>query len=256
MVGKTTARKAAAMTNVRTVSMILAAASALTVGPAPGALANPAQAKRALPSLAACPPVKEVADAGLTRPGPLSIPKVWAGIARSDRTRIAFSTLAGGTVCIDAAWIDSIAEAGLSPGGRFAQFRWGGYEAAGFMIVDRSGKGVAFDTGDRPRPSPSGKQMAVVQYTEASFGSLEGFGVWQVDPAPMRERARLTFPDGLTQWRMDGWASETCVRISALRLEDLPENEADLAKAPRQRYVAHDRQGRWRIVPGNACPAR
>lgn len=233
------------------------AASAVLVTGACGGPGNAAPSGRNAPNLAACPAIKANAEADLQRKGAIPLPQVWSGIARTDRNRIAFSTLGGRTLCIDASWMEGIQDAELSADGRFARFVWYGNESGGYFVVDRSGKGQAFDTGDKPVPSPSGNLVAVVQYSEASFGSLEGFGVWRIDAKPMREEARLTLPEGLTGWRMEGWHGDACVPLSAVRFDDLPQNEAEeRSGTPRQYFVAMSNDSKWRIVRGEKGTCR
>ena len=232
---------------------LMFAASAMLASAGFATTAEAASSGRNAPNLAACRHLKPVEGTEIQRTGPIAVPAAWSGIARTDMTRIAFSTLGGRTLCVDASWIEDIHEPELSADGRFARFEWYGYETGGYFVVDRAGNGVVFDTGDRPVPSPSGKLAAVVQYSEAGFGSLEGFGVWQVGDPPMREQARLTFPEGLTDWRMDGWHGDACVLLSAVRFDDLPENEGDVPRARRQQHVATASRGQWRIAAGSAC---
>lgn len=229
------------------------AVAALGLGATPG-LGRPSG--RNAPNLAACPKAKSNYGAEIQRRKAIPVPRVWSGVVRSDLWRFAVSTFGGRTLCIDTGGIEDIEEPELSADGRFLRYRWYGYETGGYTVVDRSGKGAEFDTGDKPVPSPSGQLAAVVQYSEAGFGSLEGFGVWHVGKPPMRELARLSFPEGLTDWRMDGWRGENCVLLSAMRFEDMPVDEGGRPKGHRQAYAAVAAKGKWRIVAGGkaACP--
>lgn len=236
---------------MRFAAMMLAATAVL------GTAATSAQPSgRNAPNPAACRHIKWSDGAEVERKGPIPVPRVWSGVVRSERPFLAVSTLGGRTLCVETSGIENIDEPEISRDGRFLGFAWYGYETGGYMVIDRAGKGVQFDTGDKPVPSPSGQLAAVVQYSEAAFGSLEGFGVWQVGTPPMRELARLTFPEGLTDWRMDGWRGEACVLLSAMRFEDLPDDAAAKPSARRQPYAAVAARGKWRIVPGSkgACP--
>lgn len=211
---------------------------------------------RNAPNLAACRNIKPVEGTEIERSGPIPVPAAWSGIVRSDRTHFAVSTMGGRTLCIDTSWMEGIADPEVSLDGRFVQFDWFGYESGGHIVADRSGRGVEFDTGDKPVPSPSGARMAAVQYSEAGFGSLEGFGVWDIAATPMTELARIVVPEGLTEWRMERWHGNACVQISAIRFEELPSDQSELPVARRQPWVAIETGGTWRIAPAGkeACP--
>jgi len=234
--------------------MTLAVLAVLSGGAVAAAKEGPSG--RNAPNPIACRHVKWTEGAEIERKTAIPVPRVWSGVVRSERPFLAVSTFGGRTLCVATSGIENIDDPEISPDGRFLRFAWYGYETGGYMVIDRSGKGVQFDTGDRPVPSPSGQLAAVVQYSEAGFGSLEGFGVWQVGKSPMREIARLYFPEGLTDWRMDGWRGEDCVLLSALRFEDIPDNAREQPKARRLPYAAVAAKGKWRIVPGgkSACP--
>src|SRR5688500_1900456 len=103
--------------------------------------AAPSPAAAATPDLASCP-ARELLEEGLReRREPIAVPAALREVMRSGVDNFAFTTLAGATVCVDASWMEAIEDPALSPDGRFASFDWGGYEAFGHVIVDRSGKG-------------------------------------------------------------------------------------------------------------------
>src|SRR5690606_4681019 len=160
----------------------------------------------------------------------------------------AFATRTGATVCVDASWMEQIGEAALSPDGRFASFDWGGYEAFGHVVVDRTGEGQVLDTGVAPVASPSGRRFAAADLGEAGYGALDAFAVWQIEPAGHRQLAKQAEVPPATDWRIEGWAGETCIDLSATPWEGYT-GEAD---APRERF--HAREGRgWRLEPGRCA---
>ena len=219
------------------------------------ALAGASPSLAAPPNPASCPRLAPREGSEETRKTPLPIPRAFARIARSSRNHIAVSTLSGAQHCIDARDILTAENYGLSSDGRFFSFRWGGYEAGGFIIVDRTGRGQDLDTGDRPQFSPSRQRLAAIEISESGFGSLNGFAVWQVNPVGVQ---RLAFLDNLPQmsdWRLDGWAGEACINLSAIPMEKYPENARDLPKVPRTRYMARPTGSTWRVTPArNGCP--
>lgn len=213
------------------------------------------QSQAAPPKPASCPRLAPREDGGEARKTPLPIPRQYAEIARANRDRIAVSTLGGGMHCTDTRDMLTVGDFGLSSDGRFFSYRWGGFEAGGFMLIDRTGRGQEVDTGDRPTFSPSHRKFAAIEISESGFGSLNGFAVWQVEPVGVR---RLTFLDKLPQmsdWRLDSWAGEACINISAIPMDKYPENAADLPKVPRVRYVARPTGSTWRVTAARGgCP--
>lgn len=233
---------------LRTITAVVLAAFAFC--------AAPAFARSGAPDLAACAGTGSAEAGEIERRKPIAVPAAWSGLVRSDLTHFAIGTLGGDTLCVDTSGMEAISDPELSPDGRFLRFGWYGYEVGGYVIVDRSGAGSHFDTGDKPIPSPGGGLAAVVQYSEAAFGTLEGFGVWAMSTPPMRELARLSFPEGLTDWRMDGWHGDSCVLLSALRFDDVAYGGGNGPNAGRRPYAAIAGTTGWRIAPGGsaACP--
>lgn len=241
----------------RLAAAIAAAAlvAACNAQPAPGAEATeaaqpssvaPAPTPRAAaPDLAVCP-ARELLEEGLReRTVPIPVPAAFRAIMRADVDNFAFTTLAGATVCVDASWMEAIESAALTPDGRFASFGWGGYEAYGHVIVDRSGNGQVIDTGVSPIASPSGKLLAAADLGEAGFGALNAFAVWRIEPAGIRQLAKHEEATAATDWRIEGWSGETCVDLSAIPWEGYT-GDAD---TPRDRFRARE-ANRWRFEPG------
>lgn len=208
-----------------------------------------AAAPSASPSLAACPPVKQAERWERERKVPLPVPAAFRALIKADVTRYAVATLGGGTKCLDVSFIESVERMALSPDGRFLSFGWIGYEAYGHLVVDRSGKGQAIDTGVAPTFSPSRARLASVEYSESGFGSLNAFAVWRVEPTGLREIGRVEDLPSMSDWRVDRWAGEDCVVLSALPLD------ADRAsRAPRTRYAARTGARGWSVAKGS-CPS-
>ena len=223
-------------------------------GDQPGAATSPAaQIAQRGPDLASCPKREPVEEGLRQRAAAIAVPTPLAGVARADLDNIAVSTTAGATVCVDASWMESIRDAALSPDQRFASFGWDAYEAYGHVVVDRSGAGQAIDTGVVPLRSPAGKRFAAVEYSESGFGSLNAFAVWDIRETGVSEIAKVEdLPPDHSEWRLDRWAGEDCVELSAVAYADMPEDYRDIAKAPRQRFVARS-SGRWQVQASASC---
>ena len=97
-----------------------------------------------------------------------------------------------------------------------------------------------------------------MEYSESGFGSLNGFAVWRVAPTGLSQIAMLEVPQGMAEWRLDGWTGENCVRLSAIPHSRMPENYADVPKTRRDRFVARPGTRSWAITraPQGRCPAR
>jgi hypothetical protein len=221
------------MAGVATILSLLAA----TAGPA------------APPDLAACAPVKQAEGWERERKGPLPVPAAFRALIKADVTRMAVATLSGGTRCLDVSFIEGVERMALSPDGRFLSFGWTGYEASGHLVVDRTGKGQAIDTGVAPTFSPSRGRLASVEITESGFGSLNAFAVWRVDPVGLREIGRVEDLPSMSDWRIDRWVGEDCVVLSALPLD-----AEQAGRAPRTRYAARAERAGWSVTKGS-CPS-
>ena len=222
------------------------AKSSEDAGEPPAAVSGPKSPTpaAAAPELAGCP-ARAPLDEGLRqRSTAVPVPPVLRETMRSDMDNFAFSTLAGATVCVDASWMESIRDPALSPDQRFASFAWDGYESYGHVIVDRSGRGQVIDTGEPPVASPSGKLLAAADLSESGFGALNAFAIWRIEPAGIRPLTSVEEVPQATDWRIDGWAGETCVDLSAVAWENSGE-----ARAPRGAFRAREANG-WRFEPG------
>lgn len=212
---------------------------------APFALAAEALAP---PSLARCPRLPAEQTADRARTAPLPIPAQLRAIARSSVNHIAVSTLTGGTVCVGTGSMESIVGVRLTRDERFFHFQWHGNEAGGYILVDRSGRGQSVDTGAIPTFSPSRARLASIEISESGFGSLNAFLVMAAQPVGLRQLAKLENIPVLTDWRIHEWVGESCITLSGVRQEDMPQNWNDLSAARRVRYVARGGTNGWTLT--------
>ncbi|MGH6786160.1 MAG: hypothetical protein ACREBO_04960 [Novosphingobium sp.] len=210
-------------------------------------LAAPAAAKAPLPDLKACERfTREEGDPELQRTRPLPLPASFKGLARADMDHIAVVTVAGNTLCLDTRFIDEISGAKASPDRRFLAFEWSGYEAYGYILFDRSGRGQVLETGIAPLAPPTGRRFAAIDLSVSAFGGLNAFAVWDILPVGLREAARVS--DGLPSgdWRLEGWSGDACINLSLLPIE---RGDQD---GPRDPWFAAESR-KWRPRPGR-CP--
>lgn len=220
--------------------------------PSGPASATPSPSALVTPDLAACP-ARELLEEGLRqRTRPIPVPPALRVVMRSDMDNFAFSTLGGAIVCIDASWMERVDNAQLSPDERFVSFDWVGYEAFGHVIVDRSGRGSVLDTGVQPVVSPSGRLMAAADLSESGYGALNAFAVWQIEPTGLRQLARHEENPPATEWKIERWAGEDCIDLSAVLWNDLADS-SEAGDPPRRPYRARQSKG-WRLESGR-CSA-
>jgi hypothetical protein len=206
-------------------------------------------ASASVPDLAACPRRAPVDDGLRQRSKAIPVPTPLGEVMRSDVDNLAVALADGGTVCVDASWMESIRDAALSADQRFASFSWDGYESYGHVIVDRSGKGQVIDTGVPPVASPSGELLAAADLSESGFGALSAFAVWRIQSTGLRQ---LTSQEDLleaTDWRIEDWSGEACVNLTAVAWE----NSGD-ASPRRERFRSREGNG-WRFEPGRCGDA-
>lgn len=216
--------------------------------------ATAAQAAPKPPDLALCPANAPGNSGEITRTRPLPVPRALRGLLRSDFGHFAIATLGGGTVCVDTSWIERTEDLVLTRDGRFLQFHWLGYETYGHVVVDRSGKGQVVDTGVRPVFSPSRGLLAAVDQTESEFGTLSGLAVWRVGPTGLIEVARIADLPRSQHWRIDRWAGERCIQLSAVPFDARIESAADLERARRDSFTARIGSRGWKVAAGT-CPS-
>lgn len=217
-------------------------------------LATPVFAKAPLPDLKSCPQVTRAEDEPeLLRTRPLPLPASFEGLAAADIDYIAVLASAGSTLCLDTRFIEEIAKARASPDGRFLSFEWSGYEAWGYVLFDRSGRGMTLDTGNAPLASSTGKRFAAVDLSESGYGALNAFGVWQIEPVGVLQLAKFdtAMPSG--DWQLDNWRGDTCVNLSVVPIDRHPEDFRQLANIRRDPWFAAESR-KWQPRPGR-CPA-
>lgn len=217
-------------------------------------------AQAAAPDLAACPKLDPTDTGERLREAPLPVPRALAGVVRADMDHYAVTTLGGTTVCVDARFMEAFAvPPALSADGRFLSLAWQGYEGAGHVLVDRSGKGDDIETGAEPLFSPSRRRLAAVEWSESGFGTLNGFAVWQVESEGFHELARIQngpFETGeldgayYPEWRLDRWVGENCAELTGKRL-----NRATGALSP-VRFAAREAGGWKPVAAPQGCAAR
>lgn len=226
---------------IRKVTIALAALGAVV-------LTAPAAAKAALPNLKSCEQfTREEGDPELQRSRPLPLPAAFKRLAAADIDHIAVVATAGNTLCLDTRFIEEIAAAKASPDQRFLAFEWSGYEAWGYIVFDRSGRGQVLETGVAPLAPPTGRRFAAIDLSVSAFGGLNAFAVWDILPVGLREVARVfeDLPSG--DWRMEGWSGDACVNLSLLPIE-----RGDQSEPRDPGFAAASRK--WRPRPGR-CPA-
>jgi hypothetical protein len=126
--------------------------------------------------------------------------------------------------------------------GRYLGFAWMGYEAYGYVMVDRDAPAgsESISTGQAPTFSPDGRRFAAAELSGAGYSDLEGVGVWELGDG---ETAQLVFSSALPEgqdWRIDAWRGPDCVLLSGVAADWQPaegqECEAALPRAPRLRF--------------------
>jgi hypothetical protein len=183
----------------------------------------------------------------------LRLPQSWSSFAAVSADWLAIKTKAGSTECIDLSWIGEASEYKIY-NDRFAGFRWKGYEAFGYRLIDRVGTGQILELGLPPHFSPEGNMLAALQYSDSGFGGLEGFGVWQIYENGLQPVYRISTLSPMADWRIDRWEGNNCLHISAIPYERVGDNWENLAAIRRDAFVAGGANG-WSIVPGSTCPA-
>jgi hypothetical protein len=229
------------------------------------ALARPAPAPG--PNLKQCGVFKpEEGDPELQRTRPLPVPAGWRKVMATNRDFMAVTTIAGKTLCLFTREWESIDPPTMTNDSRYVRFGWSGYEAGGFILIDRAGTGAVFDTGARPVSSHSGRRLASVEWSESGFGSLNGILLLGLDRSSLvslgegaetlRELARITdLPQGLTDWRMDGWRGDGCFNISALPFAAMTRPDGSAPPGtPRRRFSVQAKGSAWTLQKG-LCPA-
>ena len=212
----------------------------------------------AAPDIAACDAQHEHHPDDPIPGDPVAIPKAFPGVVKASSLELALLTQSGTTLCDNNVWVGAIAKMQWLREDRLLGWEWQGYEAYGYRIFDRIGRGAVIETGARPMFSPRGKRFASVEYSDSGFGALSGYGVWEVrsntiaqiggDAAVFEgegQTAGFTEPDVFAgtygEWSISGWKGETCVGFE-MRDQD----------GIRTAFHAAESAG-WKIAPG-PCP--
>ena len=227
------------------------------------AAANPpAPTAPATPDLAACDAAHELDEGAGGNVQPIDVPATIRDIAAASPHELAILTRAGATVCINLSWIYGINDAEWLADDRLLGFATHGFEAFGYLVIDRQGRGTQTETGDRPVFSPSGMRFAAVQVSDSEWGGLEGFAVWDVTPDGVREVGRdatdwnapnppvypAVFMEHPGEWAITRWHGEGCVGLAMT-----PYVQGPKAPPPAVRpFHAREADG-WKVTPG-PCP--
>lgn len=233
---------------LRTIAIGLALS--LTAMSSPALAAGP-------PDPRSCPRPTSPESGERERAKPLAVPRMLREMMGSSLYYLTLSTLGGGRICIDVSWVNEADKFTLSPDRRFVSFRWIGYETYGHKLVDRTSRGNIVEVGAMPVFSPSRRRFAAIDQDESDSGSIYGLVLWRVRMAGVEELARLDDIPKMTDWRIDGWAGEDCLNLSAISNDRIKGGDQDIKVLPRDRFIARPRTGTWQVIPaagGNRCP--
>jgi hypothetical protein len=221
------------------------------------AIATPALAAAGPPDPRGCPRPASPEGGERERTKALPVPRMLREIMGSSLYHYTVSTLGGARICIDVSWVNDADEHTLSPDKRFVTFGWGGYETYGRKLVDRTSRGQVVEVGAMPAFSPSRRLFAAVDQDESENGSIYGLVLWRVRLAGVEEIARLDDIPKMTDWRIDGWAGEDCLNLSAISNDRITGGDQNTKVLPRDRFIARPRAGTWQVIPAagaNRCP--
>lgn len=177
---------------------------------APSASATPAPA---------FPPCAEVPRRGRYFPDkPVMIPGALHALVIGGTTRLSVKTLSGRTLCVNMYGMAQARDFRISEDLRLLGFWWTGYEADGYKVIDRIGHGRVIETVSRPLLSPGHKRFAAIQFSDASFGGIEGVRVWEVGKRQVVRVADVSNKGGLygNSWRLLRWADDSCLVLSMM----------------------------------------
>lgn len=217
------------------------------------ALVTPALAA---PDAKTCPRPAAPDSGERQRTRPLPVPAALAPTMASSLYHYAVASHAGARICVDTSWMETAEHVAATPDLRFISFGWLGYETYGYVLIDRAGRGKVHEIGARPVFSPSRRLFAAIDQTESEFGSLSGLKVWQVTPAAVTEAGAVADIPRMYDWRIDGWAGETCLNLSAIAFAE-QRREVPVAQMRRTRFIARRTGSAWRVLPAgsaNRCP--
>jgi hypothetical protein len=210
----------------------------------------------AAPDARTCPRPASPDGGERQRKTPLPVPPALRPTMGSSLYHYAVASHAGTRICVDTSWMETAETIAATPDLRFISFGWLGYETYGYILVDRAGRGKVHEIGAKPVFSPSRRLFAAIDQTESEFGSLSGLKVWRVDPAAVVEIGAVADIPRMYDWRIDGWAGEACLNLSAIRFEE-QQRDVPVDRMRRIRFVAKSGRGGWRVLPAsgaNRCP--
>lgn len=204
-----------------------AQAAMATPSPVPVASLTPASAPAPSPSAPspsatpapAFPPCAEVPRRGRYFPDkPVVIPGALHSLVIGGTTRLSVKTLSGRTLCVNMYGMAQARDFRISEDLRLLGFWWTGYEADGYKVIDRIGHGRVIETVSRPLLSPGHKRFAAIQFSDASFGGIEGVRVWEVGKRQVVRVADVSNKGGLygNAWRLLRWADDSCLVLSMM----------------------------------------
>lgn len=231
--------------------------------PVNAAAAPPARSAAAGPDIARCDAQHVHHPNAPLSADPVAIPKAFRGIVKASALELALLTQAGTTICENHVGTYAVTDMAWLREDRLLGWAWEAYEATGYSIFDRAGKGTAIETGVRPVFSPGGTRLAAVEFSD--FGALGGFAVWEVRAEGTVQIGGGTtqrqgvgedvvfvepavFTDRIGDWSVVGWKGESCVTIAFDGQELSPE-----AFASGQSTFHAAESASWRIAPG-PCP--
>lgn len=172
---------------------------------------------------------------GRPKPAPRIPREFRAMVAEATPDRLVVRGLDGQPIPVSLDWIEPLAFTQWQDG-RFLGFAFTGYEAEGYILVDRRMRGEAalLETGREPVFSPDGRFFAAAEVTDSAFGNLNGLGLWEVLP---ERTVRRLFTDVMTRafdWRVDGWTRPGCAALSAIESGWQPQEGEDWEQAVRR----------------------
>lgn len=217
------------------------------------AIATPALAA---PDARTCPRPAAPDGGERQRTKPLPVPAALRPTMGSSLYHYAVASHSGARICVDTSWMESAENLAATPDLRFVSFGWLGYETYGYVLIDRAGRGKVHEIGAKPVFSPSRRLFAAIDQTESEFGSLSGLKVWRVDPAAVVEAGAVADIPRMYDWRIDGWAGEACLNLSAVAFAE-QQRGGEIAAMRRTRFVARRIGAAWRVLPARGagrCP--
>ena len=158
-----------------------------------------------------------------------AIPPQFSEIIRdASPDRLLVNGLHGNTIEVDISWYEP-RDFLMLAGSRYLGFAYTGYEAFGFVLVDRAMSGAAaiLDTGSYPMLSPDGRYLAAAELSPSGYGNLNGIALWEINPD---QTVRRFFTDALLEawgWRVDGWSGSECAVVSGIGAEWQPGSEEE-----------------------------